>query len=245
MAKDLGLDIDTRVSMDLHPQTVASLPDYDDDTEPELRQVVDAFQQAYDVIRKVHDARAAVEGDVDLTPAGRVLATSDVANKVMERATKAFDKAAANMRSGIENIEKQLTAPVQARAAHTISTEIRSYLRSSKSPMDAVRKAIAEGDHDTATAALGAPAYLSGLTPEMQQVLTRVYHETHQPTLAKRLRAMRAAADLLDNKAPLIFPGIEKAVGLYVDPKTGRKYHPRELRAMREKSAKTFAQLAQ
>lgn len=243
MPKDLELPVDTRINLGLHPQSVASLEEYDDDTEGDLRQVVDAFVQSYDVVGKVHATRAAVEQDINLTPPMRVLATSDAANKVLERATRAFDKASANMRSGIANIEKELTAPVQARAAQTIATEIRAHIKGTKSPVDFVMAAIRNGDHDSVNAALGAPAYLSGLEPAMQATLTRMYHEAHNPVAAKRLRAMRAAADLLDQRGGLILAGIEQAVGVYEDPKSKRKYHPQELRAMRDKSTQAFTKL--
>jgi len=96
MARDLELGIDERVTPSLHPQVVASLEDFDSDTEGELQQVVEAFTHAYETVGKVLDAREAVENDLTLTPADRVLRVADVADKVMERATRAFDKAAAN-----------------------------------------------------------------------------------------------------------------------------------------------------
>ena len=134
MAVDLELGVDQRVTPSLHPQVVASIEDYDDETKGELQQVVQAFTHAYTVVGQVFDARDAVESDLTLTPADRVLRVADVAEKVMERATRAFDKAAANMRSGIENIEKQLTAPVESRAAQTIAVEVRNYVTPSTRP---------------------------------------------------------------------------------------------------------------
>ena len=208
---------------------------------------MEAFTQAYTVIGHIHDARDAVENDLTLTPADRVLRVADVAEKVVERATRAWDKASANMRSGIAQIDKEMTAPVQARAAHTIGVEIRTYIRGlqaqGKSPMDFVRNAIVGGDVDSASAALGAPAYLSGLDPNAQAALLRMFNEKQNPVAAKRLRAMQAAADLLDRNGGLIFKSIEKAVGYYEDPKTKRKYQPHELRKLKQTSAKAFAQL--
>ena len=247
MAVDLELGVDQRVTPSLHPQVVASIEDYDDETKGELQQVVEAFTHAYTVVGQVFDARDAVESDLTLTPADRVLRVADVAEKVMDRATRAFDKAAANMRSGIANIEKELTTPVQSRAAHTIAVEVRAYIRGlkaeGKSPVDFVRNAIMTGDTDTAMSALGAPAYLSGLDPNAQAVLLRMFHEKNNPALVKRQRAMQAASDLLDRNSGLIFQSIDKAVGVYEDPKTKRKFHPNELRKLKQSSAKAFAQL--
>jgi hypothetical protein len=247
MAQDLGMGVDARVTPSLHPQVVASLDEYDDDTKGELQQVVEAFTQAYTVSAQIHDARDAAQNDLTLTPADRVLRVADVADKVMQRATRAFDQAAANMRTGIANIDKELTTPVQARAAHTIAVEVRNYIRGlqaeGKSPIDFVRRAIVDGDTMTAEAALGAPPYLSGLTPDAQAVLLRMYHEKADPVRAKRHRAMKAAADLLDRNGGLILKSIEAAVGHYEDPATGRKIYPAELRKLKQTSTKAFAQL--
>ena len=60
---------------------------------------------------------------------------------------------------------------------------------------------------------LGAPAYLSGMTPEQQAVMLRMYHEKAQPQTAKRLAAAKAAQDYLDRNAGLFMPQVEKAIG--------------------------------
>lgn len=73
--------------------------------------------------------------------------------------------------------------------------------------------------------------------------LLRMFNEKQNPVAAKRLRAMQAAADLLDRNGGLILKSIEKAVGYYEDPKTKRKYQPHELRKLKQTSAKAFAQL--
>lgn len=214
MAVDLELGVDTRVTAGLHPQSVASLEDYDDDTKGHLEQVVQAFTVAYEGAGKVFDARAAAATDPTLTEAAQLIRTQEMADKVFQRAAAAFDKVSANLQSGIALIEKELTTPVQSRAAQTIAVEIRNYIRTVKSPMDFVRNAIVTGDVDSASAALGAPAYLSGLTPEAQAVLLRMFHEKQNPALVKRQRAMQAALDLVGQRSGLLFKDLEKAVGV-------------------------------
>lgn len=214
MAVDLELGVDTRVTAGLHPQSVASLEDYDDDTKGHLEQVVQAFTVAYEGAGKVFDARAAAATDPTLTEAAQLIRTQDMADKVFQRAAAAFDKVSANLQSGIALIEKELTTPVQSRAAQTIAVEIRNYIRTVKSPMDFVRNAIVSGDIDSASAALGAPAYLSGLTPEAQAVLLRMFHERQNPALVKRQRAMQSALDLVGQRSGLLFKDLEKAVGV-------------------------------
>ena len=214
MAVDLELGVDTRVTAGLHPQSVASLEDYDDDTKGHLEQVVQAFTVAYEGAGKVFDARAAAATDPMLTEAAQLIRTQEMADKVFQRAAAAFDKVSANLQSGIALIEKELTTPVQSRAAQTIAVEIRNYIRTVKSPMDFVRNAIVTGDVDSASAALGAPAYLSGLTPEAQAVLLRMFHEKQNPALVKRQRAMQSALDLVGQRSGLLFKDLEKAVGV-------------------------------
>lgn len=214
MAVDLELGVDTRVTAGLHPQSVASLEDYDDDTKGHLEQVVQAFTVAYEGAAKVFDARAAAATDPTLTEAAQLIRTQDMADKVFQRAAAAFDKVSANLQSGIALIEKELTTPVQSRAAQTIAVEIRNYIRTVKSPVDFVRNAIVTGDVDSASAALGAPAYLSGLTPEAQAVLLRMFHEKQNPALVKRQRAMQSALDLVGQRSGLLFKDLEKAVGV-------------------------------
>lgn len=228
MAVDLELGVDTRVTAGLHPQSVASLELYDEETRGHLEQVVQAFTVAYEGAGKVFDARAAAATDPTLTEAAQLIRTQDMADKVFQRAAAAFDKVSANLQSGIALIEKELTTPVQSRAAQTIAVEIRNYIRTVKSPMDFVRNAIVTGDVDSASAALGAPAYLSGLTPEAQAVLLRMYHEKHNPALVKRQRAMQSALDLVGQRSGLLFKDLEKAVGV----------PPHRVKALKEAKAK-------
>lgn len=238
MAVDLGMGVDTEVTPSLHPQLVASLDEYDDQTSGELQQVLEAFKFAYEGVGKVHRAREAVRTDPTLTEAAQIVRTADHADKVFKDAAGRFDKVTANIKSGIATIERELTAPVQARAAHGISAEIRTYVRGlpgeKRNPMDFVRQAIEAGDVHSVSAVLGAPPYLSGLTPEAQQVLLRMHHERQNPLAAKKVRAMKGALDLLHEHAPKLHTELEKAVG--------KPHHEvRKLREARARSDKAFA----
>ena len=52
MARDLELGVDANVTPSLHPQVVASMEDYDDETSGYLDPVLEAFQQAYEQLGK-------------------------------------------------------------------------------------------------------------------------------------------------------------------------------------------------
>ena len=216
MADD-DLQINVQVTPSFLPANVRAMKEYDADTEPLFGPVVEAFDLAYRTVSSIHEAREAAKNDLTLTENARLVAVADFADKVTERATKAFDYATTKLTGQIAQLEAALSEPVQARAAHTISVEIRAYVKGLKaeggSILDFVRRAIDAGDHETCGAVLSAPAYLSGMTPEQQTVMLRLYHTKAQPQTAKRLAAAKAAQDYLDRNAGLFMPQVEKAIG--------------------------------
>lgn len=216
MAVDLGMGIDTAVTPSLHPQVIASLDEYDSETEGYLQPAVEAFQQTYVALGKVHAAREAAQADPTMTPEAAVVRTADHAEKVYKDAAARFDKVTANMQSGIAKMEQELSRPVEARAAHTIAVEIRNHAKAMDSTKlhAFIRQAIVQGDEVTVSSVLGAPPYLSGLTPEFQQTYVRMWHEKANPVAAKRIRAMKGALDLLGTNAPLLFKEVERAIGV-------------------------------
>ncbi len=208
--------IDTRVTPSFMSANVRALPQYDDDTAPLFGPVESAFDLAYSTVRSIYNARDAAENDSTMNDDARLVAVAELADKVTERTTKAFDYANTALTNNIAQLETALSAPVQARAAHTISVEIRAHVKGLKTGahvMDFVRQAIDRGDHETVSAVLGAPAFLSGMTPETQAIMLRMYHEKARPDVAKRLAAAKAAQDYLDRNAGLFMGQIEKAIG--------------------------------
>lgn len=238
MAIDLGLGIDTKVTPSLHPQVVASLDDFDDDTSGHLQQVVEAFTLAYTGVSKVHAAREAAASDGSMTEVAIVLRTADAADRTFKDAAARFDKVTANMKTGCAALERELTQPLETRTAHPLSVEVRAFIRELKdtgeSPLNFVRNAIETGESEVVSAALGAPAFLSGLTPEMQAVLLRMHHEKSNPQAAKRLRAMKGALDLIYANSGYLHSELEKAIG--VEP-----WKVREYRAAKHRTDKAFA----
>lgn len=228
--------IDTRITPALHPINVQKLESYSDETVGVLAKTESAFAHAYEQLGKVFDASETVRADPTLTEAAAVLRIADYGDKAFTGMAKRFDDAAANLKTIVASIETELTAPVESKASSTLSAEIRAY--AAKLPdgerISFVRKAITDGDTRTASAILGAPAYLSGLTGDMQAILTRQFHEHSNPLQAKRLKAAQAGLDLLGERAGLVFSQIAKAVG--TDPKKVARY-----RAAAAKTAKAFA----
>lgn len=227
MAQDLGMGIDTRVSPSFHPQIIASLDEFDDDTRVPLQQVVDAFTSVYEGFGKVHDAKEAAVANSAWTEDMRVIKLQEAADRAFARFAPQLDKVFGNMRNSVAMLEKELSAPVEARAAHTISTSIREHVkglaqhqggstvdkRGGVSAVGFVQAAIQKGDEVTASAVLGAPPYLSGLTDEMHALLLRQWHEKVDPARSKRIRAMRAAMEIIQDRGARIHVELEKLVG--------------------------------
>lgn len=229
-------NIDTRVTPSLHPLNVREIDGYDDETATLLGPTETAFAHAYEQLGKVFDASAIVRADPTLTEAAAVAKAADFADRTFTGIAKRFDSAAANLNVVIAGIEKELSAPVESNASSTLSAEIRAYCKSlpQGERMSFVTKAIKDGDTRTASAILGGPAYLSGLESEMQSVLIRMFHEHHQPLMAKRLRAAKGALALIGERSGHVFTVLQQAVG--ADP-----HKVARIRAAAAKTAKAFA----
>lgn len=229
------IQVDTRVSAGLHPENVKHIEGvvWDDETAMLLEPTYSAFAEAYRGLASIHEAREAAKRNPTLNEAAQVIATADYADRVFERVAKAMDVTADNLKKGIASIERELSKPIEAQASHQISMEIRMHV--SKLPqgerLTFLRNAINNGDIKTASAVLGAPPYLSGLSDEMQAVMTREFHSKHYPALDKRLKAMRGAFELLGDRSGLLFGQIEKAVGM--PPAKVKELRERKLNAER------------
>ena len=216
---DGDLKIDIRVASTLHTEMVRSLPEYADETNRHLfANTEQAFDLAYKALGQIYDAREQAEKDPTLNEAARAIMVADFADKLSERATKAVDYAEGVLTKQIAQIEGELSKPVESHAANSsVSKEIRDHVRGlkaeGKSPMSFVRERLNEGDYASASAVLGAPAYLSGLTKDQQVALLRMYHERANPQKSKQLAAMKAAYAALERGGGLIIGQVQKAIG--------------------------------
>lgn len=227
--------INSRVTPALHAENVKQIEGYDDsDIAAVLAPTLNAFDEAYSGIGQVYEAREKAKTNPTWNEAQQIIATDDLAQKQFGRIAKIMDTTRANLEKGIAHLEQELSQPVTTRAAHPVASEIRTYVRGLGTTKlhSFIQSAIDNGDHDTVTAVLGAPAYLSGLTREFQQTYLRFYHERNNPATAKRLKAMQGAKALIEERAGLVFKELEKAVGA----------PPHKAKALRE--AKTAAEKA-
>lgn len=213
MADETEVHIDTRYTPSLHPRALTGLDGYSDETAPVIASATEALEGACTFLTAVYDYRAAAFSDPTKTEPAALLATDDFAASKLPSVTKRFDAAIAQFDKTIESYERELVAPVKQKAAETVSTEIRSHLKASPNRIDIVRQAIRDGDDEVACAALGGPAMLSGLTPEIHRVLLREYHMARSPVVAQRLKALSNAKAYLEDHGGKVLSEAVRAVG--------------------------------
>lgn len=221
-------EMDTRISPTLHPGISGEILDYDEDTRPLLGQTETAVSEAFKALQSIHNAKEGAKLNPTFNEFEQLVAVDDHAIKVMNRVYNSWSRAVDVLNNNIAAMDKELNAPVESKASRTMATEIRQHFASLEMGprMNALRKAIESGDEMTATAVLGAPCYLSGLDPDLHAEFLRDWHEAQNPVEAKKVRAMRAAADMLNNRYALLKKEVEKAVGVheeYHEDRQGRR----------------------
>lgn len=221
-------EMDTRISPTLHPGISGEIADYDEDTRPLLGQTETAVSEAFKALQSIHNAKEGAKLNPTLNEFEQLVAVDDHAIKVMNRVYNSWSRAVDVLNNNIAAMDKELNAPVESKASRTMATEIRQHFANLEMGprMNALRKAIESGDEMTATAVLGAPSYLSGLDPDLHAEYLRDWHEAQNPVEAKKVRAMRAAADMLNNRYALLKKEVEKAVGVheeYHEDRQGRR----------------------
>ena len=244
-------EVDTRVSLDLDPGVVAGWDGYENE---EVRTVLTGteslLRSTKAALGAIHDAKAAAATDPTLTPAAALLKVDDYATQRMTTITQQWDRTASTLKNNIEQMEKELAAPIVAKASQMVSGEICSHFKSLKvgERVAAIQAAIEARDEVTCSSLFGAPAYLCGLTDEMHKQFTRKWQEEVNPLVAKRLRAVNAALDYVDRTGPLMLKEWHKAVGVLEETQEGRngrrivtrRVLPSELRKKKTKADERF-----
>jgi hypothetical protein len=230
------MDLNNRVSLSLHPLCVTKLDGYSDTTKVYAAGAERVLHEAYSGVSSVFAAMDAAKRDLTLNEAGRILKVDDYAQRVFTKVAKQFDTERSNLEKGIAQIEAELSAPVNAKASHPLASEVRAYVLAMPDNKRAmfVRNAILKGDDTTATAVLGAPAYLSGIDEKVMPVLVRTYHEQSAPEVAAKLTVMKGAQALLEDRGGLLFTNLEEAVG-------AQPHEVKRLRDAKNRSDKAFA----
>lgn len=208
-------EIDNRVSPSLHPDVVRAMDEYDLETEGVLAPTVTFFDEMYHAVIAVHDARQAAAKNPTWNENQVLIETDRLAERKMANLAKASFALLGNLEKGIAHIEAELSAPISAKAAATVATDIRNHAKAmnTKDRHDFIQEALESRDEVTISSILGAPSYLSGLTKELQATYTRLWHERTSPDMAKRLRAFVGAQALIQRNMPILAQQLEMAVG--------------------------------
>ncbi len=227
-------NVDHRITPSLHPENVKSIDGFDEQTAPYLAPTMTAFSTAYEGVRAVLAAKEAAAANPTWNEAQQIIHTDDFAQKHLTRITKSFDVTRSNLDKAIVALEQQLTTPIESKAAASIAGEIRAFVRDmpTEKRHAFIQQALDAADHVTLGAVLGSPPYLSGLDANFQAVYVRHYHERNSPELAQRLKAMKGAKQMIEERAGLVFESMARAVGA----------PPHKAKALRE--AKTAAEQA-
>jgi hypothetical protein len=213
----MTINIDTRVTPALHEATVRELEGYSEETAQYVAPVEEAFSDAYLTLGKLHDAKAAASKNQAWTETQQVLLVAKEADKQQARLCKKFDSVHASLKKQVEHIDGQLSQPMKEKAGMgSLNGEVRAYAKalSREDRTKLVEQAFEAKDTDTLHALLGAQHFLSGFIPEEHAFYVRKFHEMQNPDLVKRLTVTRSALDAVEKKAPLIFPQIEKVLGM-------------------------------
>lgn len=245
-------DIDVRISPTLHPGIAGDIADYDDDTRPLLGQTETAVDEAFKALQSIHDAKAAAATNPTWNEYEQLVQVDTHATKLMSKVYGSWSRAVDVLNANIAKMDKELNAPVEQRATAAMASEIRTYFRELKPGprMNALRQAIEAGDEVTATAVLGGRPYLSGLDPELHAEFLHDWHKAQRPVEAKKLGAMRQAADMLNNRYKLLTKAVGDAVGdikIYEPSKVNgapvlvRTITPKQVREQVKAANKPFA----
>lgn len=249
----MSAEFDTRVSVDLHPQIIDTLYGVDADTATFVSGAVECFDAAYKFIGSVHDMREAAFADPTLTPEAALLKTDDYASAKLTAVTKLLDGTSKRFTTTINALQKDLTTGVKEEGSKMVSGEVRAHIKAAgPDRIKLLEQAVADKDTEVLSAVCGAPPMLSGISKEMHEFFTLRYNEMTKPETAKRLKALTAAREHIDNRGPLVLREMLKAVGtvpVIQKDKAGISrivghVKPHEVRAKRNASAEVYRKLA-
>ena len=211
----MTVSIDSRVSPALDPETY-KVEGYDEDTAPFVGCIINAMYDAYVVVGKIHDARAAADRNGAWTEDQKVLIVGKEAETQKERVLKRLALAERDIRASIGHTEKLLSEPLTEKAGlGSLNGEVRAFVLGLDRPKREafMREVLEANDEQTLTAVLGAQHFLSGLTAIDHDRYLRLYHEKKQPQLVRRLDVMKRVLGKFERNIQNVHSQFDKAVG--------------------------------
>jgi hypothetical protein len=226
------------VSPSLDERVITSIKDFDEG-DPALAQARNAFSTATETLKQLSTAREPLSRDSSKTDEQRLLLMATHAEKAQDRVARVFDNAFKSLTKAANEIERQLTAPLEQSTHSELCKEIRGHIKllDKDERTKFISEAFMNGDKDVMNAVLGVPSYLCGISDAHRALWLRQYREQKDPAAVVRLRNYRTAVDLITERSQLIFPEFEKAQG-------GKWKDVRRLRGQVEASDKALAGLS-
>lgn len=206
----------TTPSIAFDGRTLSTIEGYNSDTRMYVAQAETALDSLREGLQQIINAREASKKNPTWNEAAQVLAVADLAAKVQAKTTPLIDTTLANMGKSIAGMEEMLRAPITVGASTPIASDVCLFARGldASERMKLLTRAIEKSDLVTLGAVLGRPAYLSGLTDEMQATLTVEYNRKKAPETARRIAVMKEAHERLSTAGSLFVAHVEKAMGV-------------------------------
>jgi hypothetical protein len=144
----------------------------------------------------------------------QTLQTSKQAGTLQDALLKQFDAARTDLERTAKALTSSLNAPIQGRADTVLAREVREYVKGlpTEKRHEFIRERIAKGDAKTVESILGAQGFLSGFDDNFIASYTNIWHEQQQPEIAKRLKAVQKAQEIVDARGAQIVLNIERAM---------------------------------
>lgn len=221
------------VSPSLNPATVAHIDGYDNCADL-CSGAIRAFEFASDFLQRTHQARIDLKGNPLVSPDEAIIKLDDISGKNFSKSHSMFYECRQSTEALIKTYQSELTKPmVQQANADLVNTEIRAHFKFLK-PEDRreqLMAAINSIDTKTASAILGAPPYLSGLTQAETDAYTLSYHQKSNPAIYGKLRTMKKVLEIVEHRHGLLQTEFNKAIGA----------EPAKVNYLREQQSKASA----
>jgi hypothetical protein len=195
-----------------------------------------ALGYATNSLKALDEAHSALLKDTSLTDALRSLRLEPHAIKKHDTILATFSKASSDLNVAVKMIEDQLNTAVVSAASTPAATELRAVLRAmpEKERIEAIGKAIRDGDDSIIHAVLGSHPLTTGVGLHHHQMWTRQIRERRRPELVRRLTATQKAIEVLERAAPIALAEVERAA----------RFKFKDVAKLREKSNASAAALA-
>ena len=176
---------------------------------------VSALSSANIGLREIDTARRKAAKNQAFTEASRLILVSQFAAKTRDQWHSSIDKAQQYYVKLADAIDQSLSTPLEASAVGPMAAEIRAHVKGLPDEQRGkfIGEALQARDVKTLQSVLGAPGYLSGLSPPMSQHFTRLYREATAPEAVRKLALIRKVVTVLERAGPIAYAQTEKAMG--------------------------------